>query len=138
MTSLVVCGSSSLQLSNNCGVCKGNKARVLVCGHRHHLKCLKGGVCVDCGTPAKTTTKVKSETFASATQRMTTGVNGNAYITINQQDEWGRTTIIREIKKDKIHSYVKTVKNNKDNKVEGEVNLGLMFMSSLIGAKRIQ
>ena len=137
-SSLVKSSSNKVVGVSSCGVCKEARARVLVCGHRYHLKCLKGGMCVDCGTPAKTTVKVKSEAFDSSTQRMTTGANGNAYITINQRDEWGRTTIIREIKKDKISEYVKTVKTNKDNKVEGKVNLGLMFMSSLIGSKTIE
>ena len=67
---------------------------------------------------------------------MTTGANGNAYITINQQDQWGRTTIIREIKKDKINDYMATIKDNiknkKDNKIDGKTNLGLMFMSQLM------
>jgi hypothetical protein len=54
MTSLEISGST-------CGVCKGKKARVLVCGHRHHMKCLKRGLCVDCGEKAKTTPKAKLE-----------------------------------------------------------------------------
>jgi len=47
------------------------------------------------------TEKRACDSIPAATQRMTTGANGNAYITVNQQDEWGRTTITREIFKDK-------------------------------------
>ena len=122
----------TIQVNNKCGICKHGRARMLVCGHVFHMKCLKKNTCHKCGKLAKTSVKVKSDSFDNTSQRMTTGSNGNAFITINQQDEWGRTTIIREIKKEKINDYMTTVKNNKDNKVNDKVNLGLMFMTSLM------
>ena len=128
--------SKDLQVNHSCSVCNKGRSRVLVCGHTFHLKCLVKNECKVCGAKAKVSTVVKAETFDNATQRMTTGANGNAYITINQQDQWGRTTIIREIKKDKINDYMATIKDNiknkKDNKIDGKTNLGLMFMSQLM------
>ena len=41
----------------------------------------------------------------NSTIRKTIGKNGNAFITIHQQDAFGRTTIIREIKKEKFGSF---------------------------------
>lgn len=124
--------SNVVQVNNKCSTCKKGRARALVCGHVYHLKCLKNKKCNKCGNLAKTSVQIKNETFDNTTQRMTTGSNGNAFITVNQQDEWGRTTIIREIKKEKVGDYMNTVKNNKDNKVNGKSNLGLVFMSSLM------
>lgn len=95
------------------------------------------GLC-ECGNAAKTTVKVKAKMFDNATQRMTTGSNGNAFITVNQQDEWGRTTIIREIKKEKVGEYIKTIRNNTDCKVNGKTNLGLVFMSSLMSGMSLE
>jgi predicted nucleotide-binding protein len=129
---------NTVQVNNKCGTCKKNRARKLVCGHVYHVKCLKNKCCNKCGVEATTSVKIQNNTFDNATQRMTTGSNGNAYITINQQDEWGRTTITREIKKNKLQDYMTTIKNNKDNNVNGKTNLGLVFMSSLMGNMSIK
>ena len=40
-----------------------------------------------------------------ATKRLTTGVNGNTYISVIERDERGRTTIIREIKASKASEF---------------------------------
>lgn len=40
--------------------------------------------------------------FKDATERMTEGANGKIYITTTQKDKYGRTTIIREIKREKV------------------------------------
>ena len=137
--SQVVKSEKSVVVNNKCGTCKGIRARALACGHVYHMKCLKKGNCCNkCGEKAKSSVRIKNETFDNATQRMTTGSNGNAFITVNQQDEWGRTTIIREIKKEKINEYMKTVKTTKDNKVNGKTNLGLVFMSSLMGGMSLE
>lgn len=115
-----------------CGKCQKNHARVLSCGHVFHMKCLVKQRCGTCGEPARTTEKIVSEDFDNATQRMTTGANGNAFITLNQQDEWGRTTVIREIKKEKLNEYMTTVKASETNLVNGKQNLGLLFMNTLM------
>lgn len=53
----------------------------------------------------KQTSSRKIEQMKNTTLRSTIGGNGNMYITMNQKDEWGRTTIIREIKKDKAQDF---------------------------------
>jgi hypothetical protein len=136
--SQVVSSVKTVSVHPKCGVCHKGRVRELTCGHVYHVKCLKKRCCVTCGEVATISVKVKSD-LADATQRLTKGSNGNAFITVNQQDEWGRTTIIREIKKDKINDYMATVKNNKDNKVNGKPNIGLAFMSfmsNLVPRKR--
>ena len=116
----------------SCSACNKGRARVLACGHTFHLKCLVNSQCKECGFDIKGDIK-KCDNF---TQSITTNTNGNVLITVNQQDQWGRTTIIREIKKDKINDYMATIKDNiknkKDNKIDGKTNLGLMFMSQLM------
>jgi hypothetical protein len=80
----------------------GKTVTVMSCGHAYHVKCLsKARTCGTCAAIVTHTEKRACDSIPAATQRMTTGANGNAYITVNQQDEWGRTTITREIFKDK-------------------------------------
>ena len=116
-----------------CSTCNLLKARCFPCGHTHHVACLTNRKqCNTCNQPIKLTDRKKSDRFADARQTTTVGVNGNVFITVNQNDEWGRTTITREIKKNKIQEYQKVVLNNKDNKINGNLNIGLQFMQSLM------
>lgn len=88
--------------------------------------------CGACGAAAKQSVRQQCVHLANATQRMTTGVNGNAFLSMTQHDEYGRTTITREIYKDKIPEYARLVQATPADRCGG--NLGLMFMTTLMAA----
>ena len=114
-----------------CLVCR-KMVRLLSCGHAYHAKCLVvAKKCTTCSATIKHTEKQACLNVAGATQRMTTGVNGNAFITVSQQDEWGRTTVTREIFKDKVQEFTAITQSTAPGQCGG--NIGLMFMQTLMG-----
>jgi hypothetical protein len=87
--------------------------------------------CPTCSATVKQTEKQLSLNIPGATQRMTTGVNGNAFITVSQKDQWGRTTVTREIFKDKIQEFTAITQATAPGQCGG--NIGLLFMQTIMG-----
>lgn len=114
-----------------CLVCRKH-AHVLACGHAFHLKCMPDKKnCGSCGALARHSAKQQCDHLPGATQRMTTGVNGNAFISVTQQDAFGRTTITREIFKETAPEYAQLARATPMAQCQG--NLGLLFMKTLMG-----
>lgn len=110
-------------ISTNCISCGKNRAKKLSCGHISHMGCMHGSKCPCCSQDAVVVKGVSlsrnsiakpfsNKKLENTTQRLTTGRNGNAFITINQRDEWGRTTIIREVVADKMNDFQKMMGTN--------------------------
>ena len=117
----------------HCLLCR-KTTRALACGHAYHLKCLHDKKnCTTCGALARYSMKQQCESVPDAMQRVTTGVNGNAFISVTQHDDYGRTTITREIFKDKIAEYAQLAQDTPAAQCQG--NLGLMFMKTLMGGR---
>ena len=101
-------------MSTLCTACnKHTTAKPLPCGHAWHTACGGSrGRCITCH-PKNTLQKVHKSSFITkcaqpnTTKRITTSVNGNLFITVNQRDDYGRTYSVREIRADKAQEFAK-------------------------------
>jgi hypothetical protein len=131
-------------MSGKCIECGKGRAREIN-GEMLHLKCVNaksvvkcskevrgmkgnGNECVESGVKGvKKSYSGVCEKFENSKQKATVGVNGNVYISVTQVDSCGRTTIIREIKKDKVSEYEKRVQSDEGG------DMGVNFIRLLMG-----
>lgn len=114
-----------------CLSCNQSRAKTLPCGHSYHLKCLPDRTtCVTC-RPINNNLVHRHNSKASrfnpfsfqksfgkdTTKKATIAKNGNLFLTINQKDQYGRTTITREIKHQHVHQF-KHLLNNEATSVQ--------------------
>lgn len=110
---------TSLKIKGFCVKCqKLTHAAPLRCEHHSHLKCRRTATaCPKCDVQVlhatakdpsvcgKKTLQVKTK-LDGTTARFTCGKNGDQIVTVHQTDAWGSTTILRRIKKDKVHEFL--------------------------------